>query len=143
MRVTRRAILATLTGAAAAASAAVRNAIAAVDELRRPFVDAACAMKRKAERAGDQPYRAVVVRDGTIVGWGPSRVVIDKDWDAHAERVALRDAQARLGRSDLSDCAIYSTSRPCATCQQALAAAGVARMFYGPGAADAGPPRGN
>lgn len=97
----------------------------------------------QAVSAGDQAYGAVVVFDGRIVGFGPSRVVQDGDPDAHAERVALRDAQARLGRTDLAGAVIYSSSRPCALCQRALAAAGVARMIHGRERTDAGAPRGD
>lgn len=98
-------------------------------------------MKREAIAKGDQPFGAVVVREGEIVGYGPSRVVQDRDQNAHAERVALWDAQRRLGRKQLADCVIYSTSRPCAACQTALAEAKVARMFVGPEALDAGVPK--
>jgi tRNA(adenine34) deaminase len=104
------------------------------------FVAAAFRMKEEAVRAGDQPYGAVVVKDGHIVGYGPSRVVAKKEWTAHAEREAIRDAQRRLG-SDLSGCVMYSTSRPCNDCERFAAAANVARMMYGQDAADAGAPR--
>jgi tRNA(Arg) A34 adenosine deaminase TadA len=53
----------------------------------------------------------------------------------------MRAAQARLGSSDLSGCLLYSTSRPCSNCEAAAAAAGIARMFHGSDAADAGVPR--
>ena len=59
-------------------------------------------MKDEAVRAGDQPFGAVIVKDGTILGFGPSRVVLKKDSTAHAEREAIREVQARLGRSDLA-----------------------------------------
>jgi len=81
-----------------------------------------------------------VVMGDTIVGYGPSRVVSDRNPDAHAERVALWDAQRRLGRRDLSGAVIYSTSRPCAICERALADGNVERMFFGPEATDAGKP---
>ncbi|WP_395710305.1 deaminase [Reyranella sp.] len=61
--------------------------------------------------------------------------------DAHAERVALWEAQKRLGRQVLKGAVVYATSRPCAACQRALASAGVERMRVGPTAEDAGPPR--
>lgn len=99
-------------------------------------------MKQKAIDAGDQAYGAVVVRNGEIAGFGPSRVVAKKDANAHAEREAIRDAQQRLGRNDLSDCVMYSTSRPCAACEQAAAEARLARLYVGPDAIDAGAPRG-
>lgn len=100
-------------------------------------------LRDQAVAAGDQAYGAVVVLDGRIVGFGPSRVVQDGNLDAHAERVALWDAQARLGRRDLAGAVIYSSSRPCALCQRALAAAGVARMIHGRDRTDAGAPRGD
>jgi tRNA(Arg) A34 adenosine deaminase TadA len=36
---------------------------------------------------------------------------------------------------------IYSTSRPCAVCEKALAGGNIERMFFGPEATDAGKPR--
>ena len=102
---------------------------------------AALAQKERAQSWGDQPYGAVLVLDGRIIGEGPSRVVRDGNTDAHAERVAVRDARQRLGRSDLAGALLVSTSRPCRACEQAAAAAGVARMLHGPELTDAGPPR--
>jgi tRNA(Arg) A34 adenosine deaminase TadA len=116
-------------------------ALAAPDERTKKFIEAAFKMKAEAERTGDQPYGAVVVKGDEIVGFGPSRVVIKRDWTAHAEREAMRDAQRRLARADLSDCVMYSTSRPCSNCERAAAEARLGRMFYGPNATDAGPPR--
>ena len=108
----------------------------------RRFHDAAEALKRLAQSWGDQPYGAVLVAAGVIVGVGPSRVVVDRDPNAHAERVALRDAQQRLGQRSLEGAVLYSTSRPCAACETAAAAAGVGRMIHGPALTDAGRPRG-
>jgi tRNA(Arg) A34 adenosine deaminase TadA len=107
----------------------------------RTFIDEAARQRDEAVAAGDQPFGAVIVLDTTIVGLGPSRVVIDGNIDAHAERVALWDAQRRLGRTDLRGAIIYSTSIPCALCQRALAAAGISQMYVGPKGLDAGPPR--
>ena len=104
------------------------------------FVAEAARMKREAVASGDQAFGAVVVMGDTIVGYGPSRVVSDRNPDAHAERVALWDAQRRLGRRDLSGAVIYSTSRPCAICERALADGNIERMFFGPEATDAGKP---
>ena len=134
----RRTAIAILASAALGGTA---SALAASGERIKKFVDAAFKMKAEAERTGDQPYGAVVVQGDEIVGWGPSRVVVKRDWTAHAEREAMRDAQARLARADLSDCVMYSTSRPCSNCERAAVEARLGRMFYGPNATDAGPPR--
>lgn len=98
-------------------------------------------MKRQAESWGDQSYGAVLVLDDQVVGFGPSRVVIDQNPDAHAERVAIWDARRRLGRSFLSGTILYSTSRPCPLCEAAAAVAQVDRMYYGSSLQDAGVPR--
>lgn len=130
---TRRSLLA-LAAAGWAAYAGRANAAPAE---HRAFIAEAFKMKNEAVRAGDQHYGAVVVKDGRIVGFGPSGVVLKKDWTAHAER----EAQARLGREDLGGALVYSSSRPCSECECAAARANISRMYHGPEAADAGPPR--
>jgi tRNA(Arg) A34 adenosine deaminase TadA len=117
---------------------AVRLAQAA--DNHREFIDAAFRMRDDAVRAGDQAYGAVVVKDGRVVGFGPSRVIQKKNQTAHAEREAIRDAQGRLG-NDLSGCILYSSSRPCSECEAAAAKANIERMIHGRSASDAGAPR--
>jgi tRNA(Arg) A34 adenosine deaminase TadA len=134
---TRRSALAVL---AAAGAALVTRAKAAPAE-HREFIAAAFRMKDEAVLAGDQAYGAVVVKGGRIIGFGPSRVVLKKDWTAHAEREAIREAQARLGRTDLSGCILYSSSRPCSECERAAAGAKIDRMIFGSEATDVGKPR--
>lgn len=114
----------------------------------RPFADpqgprwyaAAAEMRTLAESWGDQSYGAVLVKDDRIIGHGPSRVIRNRNPDAHAEREALRDAIARFGPDDVRAAVLYSTSRPCAACEQALAGAQVGRMVYGEALLDGGPP---
>ncbi len=101
---------------------------------------AAAEMKRHAESWGDQPYGAVLVFAGALIGEGPSRVIKNQDSDAHAEREAIRDAQRRLGRQHLGGSVLYSTARPCGLCQAAAAQAGISRMYFGPSLTDAGVP---
>ena len=130
-RCTRRTFVLASLGAAATTPARAAN----------EFVAAAFRMKEDAIATGDQAYGAVVVRAGNIVGWGPSRVRELGEWVGHAEREAMRDAQRRLARDDLTDCVMYSSSRPCGTCERAAAQAKLARMYHGPDASDAGAPR--
>jgi tRNA(Arg) A34 adenosine deaminase TadA len=129
--------------AACAGMAALATRAGAAPAEHREFIAAAFKMRDEAVRAGDQAYGAVVVKDGRIIGFGPSRVVLKKDFSAHAEREAIREAQARLGRSDLSNCLLYSSSRPCPQCEAMAAQAKISRMYYGSEPADAGTPRGS
>jgi tRNA(Arg) A34 adenosine deaminase TadA len=98
-------------------------------------------MRRLAEAGGDQPYGAVVAKDGRVVGQAPSRVVTAGDPTAHAETEAIRDAARRLGTRDLGGCILYSSSRACPMCEAAAYWAGIGGMVHGAGLADAGPPR--
>ncbi len=107
------------------------------------FIAAAFRLRDDAVAAGDQPYGAVLVLDGRMVGQGRSRVVSDRNSDHHAERVALWDAQRSLGRQDMAGAIIYSSAIPCLACQRELARANVARMIHGRSASDAGAPRGD
>ncbi len=125
-------------GRAQAASTARTPAPEPAPEPR--WYHAAAEMKRQAESWGDQPYGAVLVFAGAVVGEGPSRVIKNQDIDAHAEREAIRDAQRRLGRQRLGGSVLYSTARPCGLCQAAAAQAGVSRMYFGPSLTDAGVP---
>lgn len=95
----------------------------------RPAMRRAEEMRRVAVQAGDQPYGAVLLKAGRIVGEAPSRVVSTRNNDAHAERQALADARKRL--SDLEGCELVSTSRPCSLCERAAREAGIRRMIYG------------
>lgn len=105
------------------------------------FMGVAEDMLTRAVDAGDQPFGAVVVKNGKIVGWGPSRVVSDTDPTAHAEMVALRDAAKRLGTRDLSGCTMYSTSHPCPMCEGGAYWAGIDRFVYGDARNNGGAPR--
>jgi tRNA(Arg) A34 adenosine deaminase TadA len=130
----------TLAGCAAAVQVHPVPALA-LREREQHFIAEATRMQSQAVAAGDQAYGAVVVRAGAIVGYGPSRVILDRNSDAHAERVALWDAQRRLGTKDLAGAVMYSTSRPCVACEHALALANLERMYFGPNGADAGRPK--
>jgi tRNA(Arg) A34 adenosine deaminase TadA len=140
----RAALVQALSGAALLLD--VRNAWSAepsqgLPKPERRWYEAAASMKRLAESSGDQPYGAVLVANGAIIGEGPSRVVTRGDVTAHAEREAIRDAQRALGRKSLAGSVLYSTSRPCRPCEMAAAEAHVSRMIFGEALDDAGPPR--
>ena len=107
----------------------------------RFFIAEAERMRAKAIATGDQAFGAVVVSGDTIIGWGPSRVVADRNPKAHAERVAIMDAQLRLAAVDLGDAVLFSTGKPCPMCEDAAAVAGLARIYWGPDAIDGGAPR--
>lgn len=106
----------------------------------RHFAARAASMREAAIASGDQAYGAVVVKEGRIVGLGPSRVVVNRDPTGHAEMEALRDAARNLGTHDLSGCEMFTTSPPCRMCETAAYWANIRRVYSGPDASDRGKP---
>ncbi len=96
--------------------------------------------KNAATESGDQPYGAVVVKDGRVVGEGPSRVIVNQDPTAHAEMEAIRDAARTLGTRNLDGCIIYATSKPCRMCETAAYWANISYIYYGDTLNDGGRP---
>ena len=84
---------------------------------------------------GTEPFGAVIVKDGRIVGEGLNRSVMNQDPTSHGETEAIRDACRNLGTVDLRGCTLYSSCEPCALCVAAMNIAGIAALYY---AADKG-----
>jgi tRNA(Arg) A34 adenosine deaminase TadA len=102
------------------------------------FMRAAIALSAQSQpAAGDQPFGAVVVKDGEIVGRGRNRAGSACDPTAHSEILAIRDACANLGTSDLSGCELYASGEPCPMCAGAIWWARLARVTYGAAMAQA------
>jgi tRNA(Arg) A34 adenosine deaminase TadA len=95
------------------------------------FLRRAIALAERAVRDGiGQPFGAVVVQDGRIVGEGCNLVPSTCDPSAHAEIVALRDACQALGRTTLEGCTMYASCEPCAMCRAALHLTRIARLVF-------------
>jgi tRNA(Arg) A34 adenosine deaminase TadA len=144
----RREVLGAVVGVVGLAGLAPRAAGQGMAPIAQPatpgpaaWTARALAMRRLAEQQGDQPYGAIVVQAGRVVGEAPSRVVTGRDPTAHAEVEAIRDACRRLGSVSLAGAELYASSRPCRMCETAAYWAGIARMVHGADSAGAGAPR--
>lgn len=87
---------------------------------------------------GTEPFGAVVVRDGEIVGEGINRSALNHDPTSHGETEAIRDACRNLGTVDLRGAALYSSCEPCPLCVAAMLIAGVSELYYAADMAQAG-----
>ena len=117
-----------------------RRATAKASANDEAFMQRAFELKNAAEASGDQSYGAVVVKDGRVVGEGPSRVIVNQDPTAHAEMEAIRDAARRLGTRNLYGCILYASSRPCRMCETAAYWANVSHITFGAALNDGGRP---
>lgn len=95
------------------------------------FIEDALAAALEAERAGEVPVGAVIVRDGVIIATARNQVEGEQDPCAHAELLAIRQASAAMGSKWLYDCDLYVTLEPCAMCAGAISLARLRRLYYG------------
>jgi tRNA(adenine34) deaminase len=95
------------------------------------FMREALRMAGKASEAGEVPVGAVIVRAGKIVGRAHNQVELLKDATAHAEMLALTQAEAAVGDWRLTDCDLYVTKEPCAMCAGALVHTRIRRVIFG------------
>ena len=80
---------------------------------------------------GEVPVGAVIVADGRVVGRAGNRTITDCDPTAHAEIVALREADKTIGNYRLLGATLYVTIEPCAMCAGAMVQARIGRLVYG------------
>jgi tRNA(adenine34) deaminase len=94
------------------------------------YLRRAIELAAEAERAGDVPIGAVLVR-GDLVLEGKNEKELRRDATAHAEILVLREAARRLDVWRLSDATLYVTKEPCVMCAGAIVAARIKRVVYG------------
>ena len=102
------------------------------------FMGEALRQAAKAYAAEEVPVGAVVVRAGKIIGRAHNQVELLKDATAHAEMVALTQAEGVVGDWRLTDCTLYVTKEPCAMCAGAIVHTRLARVVFGAADAKAG-----
>jgi tRNA(adenine34) deaminase len=95
------------------------------------FMREALRLANKALKAEEVPVGAVVVREGKIIGRAHNQVDLLKDATAHAEMLALTQAEAAVGDWRLTDCDVYVTKEPCAMCAGALVHTRIRRVIFG------------
>ena len=95
------------------------------------FMDAAMAEARAAGLRGEVPVGAVIVQAGQIVARAGNRTREMCDPTAHAEVLAIRAACLAAGSERLIGHDLYVTLEPCPICAGTIAAARIARLYYG------------
>lgn len=95
------------------------------------FMNEALRLARKAFEKEEVPIGAVVVREGKIIGRAYNQVELLKDATAHAEMLAITQAEAAVGDWRLTDCDLYVTKEPCAMCAGALVHVRMRRVIFG------------
>ena len=95
------------------------------------FMREALRQAARAYEADEVPIGAVVVREGRIIARAYNQVEQLKDATAHAEMLALTQAEEIIGDWRLTDCTLYVTKEPCPMCAGAMVHTRLARVVFG------------
>lgn len=95
------------------------------------FMRRAIELASVAEKEGEVPVGAVLVKDGVIISEGWNRSISTHDASAHAEVQAIRQAGEKLENYRLLDTTLYVTLEPCPMCAGALLHSRVKRIVFG------------
>lgn len=95
------------------------------------FMREALRQARKAAGQDEVPIGAVIVHEGHVIARAWNQVETLKDATAHAEMIALTQAQSALGDWRLNECDLYVTKEPCPMCAGAIMHCRVRRVIFG------------
>lgn len=95
------------------------------------FMGEALRQAARAYEAEEVPVGAVIVRQGRVIARASNQVELLKDATAHAEMLAITQAEQAVGDWRLTDCTLYVTKEPCPMCAGAIVHARLARVVFG------------
>ena len=97
------------------------------DEL---FMKQAIALARAAAAHGNEPFGALLVREGTVVCTSENRILTRHDPTFHAELGLIRRFCGKSGVTDLGAFTMYASCEPCFMCSGAIVRARLGRLVY-------------
>ena len=95
------------------------------------WMDLAIKQAIKAEKEGEVPIGAVLVKDELLIAKAHNQPITKNDATAHAEIQLLRSAGKKLQNYRLTGSTLYVTLEPCAMCFGAIIHARVKRIVFG------------
>jgi tRNA(adenine34) deaminase len=95
------------------------------------FMGEALRQARKAWEQDEVPVGAVIVHHGRIIARACNQVEMLKDATAHAEMLAITQAESVVGDWRLNECDLYVTKEPCPMCAGALVHVRMKRVVFG------------
>lgn len=95
------------------------------------YMQSALRCAHKAAVVDEVPIGAVIVRNGEVIARAWNQVEMLKDATAHAEMLAITQAEAAVGDWRLNQCDLYVTKEPCPMCAGAIVLARLRRVIFG------------
>lgn len=95
------------------------------------FMSEALRQARKAWACEEVPVGAIIVHEGRIIARAHNQVETLKDATAHAEMLAITQAESVLENHRLTDCDLFVTKEPCPMCAGAIVHTRLRRVIFG------------
>ena len=102
-----------------------------MDESIEHLIEECFRIARSALQKGNEPFGALLARDGQIVLTAENTVNTDGDLTRHAELNLVSQAVQSFDAAALSQCTLYTSTEPCVMCAGAIYWAGIPRVVYG------------
>lgn len=99
-------------------------------ELDKEMIQRAIDLAKEAREKGNEPFGAVLVKDGHIMMEGNNQIHTQHDPTNHAELGLIREYCQKNKTSDLSDYTLYTSCEPCCMCSGAMVWSKLGRMCY-------------
>lgn len=106
------------------------------------FIKRAFALARNAVKSGNEPFGALLVKDGREIFSCENQIFTAHDPTFHAETGLIRAFCGQTGITDLREYVLYTSCEPCYMCSGAIVWAKVGRVVYSASNRDLGAVRG-
>ena len=95
------------------------------------YMKKAIELSRAAVEHGNEPFGAILVKDGEIVYTNKNQIYTMHDPTFHGEAGLIRRFCAETGITDLREYTMYSSCEPCFMCSGAMVWTKLGRLVYG------------
>ncbi len=95
------------------------------------FMKLAMTEAKKAEKKGECPIGAVIVYNGEVISKAHNLRETKQLTINHAELLAIKKANKKIGSWRLEDCDLYITLEPCPMCSGAIIQSRIKNVYFG------------
>lgn len=99
--------------------------------MKNKYMQIAFEEAKKAYNLNEVPVGAIIVLNGEVIGKGHNLRESNQDALAHAEIMAIKEAQQHLNSWRLEDAVMYVTLEPCAMCAGAIIQSRIKKIYIG------------
>lgn len=94
------------------------------------FIREAIRLSASAVARGNEPFGALLVKNGEILLRVENSVYTGHDMTNHAEMNLVKEAMKHYDSAFLADCTLYTSTEPCAMCAGAIYWSGIGRVVF-------------